>query len=83
VRIGLDTNVLISGVFFGGPPGRILGAWREEQVVLVLSAEILDEYLRVGRLIAEAHPGVDLDPFLALLASHALADDARGVAHAR
>ncbi len=25
----LDTNVLISGIFFGGPPGQILDAWRD------------------------------------------------------
>jgi predicted nucleic acid-binding protein len=24
----LDSNVLISGIYFSGPPGRILQAWR-------------------------------------------------------
>jgi predicted nucleic acid-binding protein len=26
LRVVLDTNVFVSGVFFGGPPGRILEA---------------------------------------------------------
>jgi putative PIN family toxin of toxin-antitoxin system len=67
VRVILDTNVFVSGVFFGGPPGRILEAWRDGRVQLVVSAEILDEYQRVGQLLAAEHPGVDLEPFLALL----------------
>ena len=29
MRIVVDTNVLMSGIFFGGVPGRILAAWRE------------------------------------------------------
>jgi predicted nucleic acid-binding protein len=37
VRVILDTNVFISGVFFGGQPGRILDAWRDGRVQPVLS----------------------------------------------
>ena len=48
MRIVLDTNVFISGVFFGGPPGKILEAWRDARVRPVLSAEIFEEYRRVG-----------------------------------
>ena len=32
VRVVIDTNVLVSGVFFGGLPGRILEAWKEEDL---------------------------------------------------
>jgi len=71
VRIVLDTNVLVSAVFFGGVPGRILEAWRDGTVRLVLSAEIFDEYQRVGRILASGFPGVDIDPFLSLLAVEA------------
>lgn len=28
MRVIVDTNVLTSGAFFGGIPGRILSAWR-------------------------------------------------------
>ena len=48
MRIVLDTNVFVSAAFFGGVPGRILEAWRDGRLQLVLSAAILDEYQRVG-----------------------------------
>ena len=38
----------MSGIFFGGMPGRILGAWRLGQVTLVVSPAILEEYRRVA-----------------------------------
>jgi hypothetical protein len=37
----------------------------------VLSAEILDEYRRVGATLGRRYPGVDLDPLLSILAVHA------------
>lgn len=48
MRIVLDTNVLMSGIFFGGVPGEILEAWKEGRIALVLSASILDEYRSTG-----------------------------------
>jgi len=71
VRVVLDTNVFVSGVFFGGHPYRILDAWRRARLTLVLSPEILDEYRRVGESLAERYEGVDLSPFLRLLVAHA------------
>jgi len=43
VRVVLDTNVLVSALFFGGVPGRILDAWRDGKVQIVHSGEMLDE----------------------------------------
>ena len=71
MRVILDTNVFVSGVFFGGIPARILRAWRDAHIQLVLSAEILEEYQRVGGILKDQYPGVDLEPFLTLLAVHA------------
>jgi putative PIN family toxin of toxin-antitoxin system len=67
VKIILDTNVFISGVFFTGPPYQILKAWRDGTIQLVLSGEILDEYQRVGETLAQQFPGVDLGPILELV----------------
>jgi len=72
VKVILDTNVFVSGVFFGGPPFQILSAWRNGQVQLVISPEILEEYHRVGERLSEQFPGVDLTPILALLTVKAL-----------
>jgi uncharacterized protein len=71
VRVILDTNVFISGVFFGGPPYRILEGWRDGKVQLVLSHEILEEYQRVGDTLVEQFPGVELQPMLELVTMNA------------
>jgi putative PIN family toxin of toxin-antitoxin system len=71
VKIVLDTNVFISGVFFGGPPYLLLQAWRDGIIQLVISPEILDEYRRVGEILAEEHPAIDLEPMLEFVIQNA------------
>ena len=71
MRVVLDTNVFVSGLFFTGPPYQILDAWRRRALRLVVSPEVLDEYQRVSQEMAEAFPQVDLAVPLALLATHA------------
>lgn len=68
MRIILDTNVFVSGIFFSGPPYEILDAWRRGRLTLVVSPEILSEYDRVGWELASEFPYVDLAPALELLA---------------
>jgi putative PIN family toxin of toxin-antitoxin system len=68
VRVVLDTNVFVSGVFFSGPPHRILQAWRRGRLQLVVSPEILAEYNRVGEELAERFHGIDLRPILDFVA---------------
>ena len=70
MKVVLDTTVLMSGIFFSGPPYEILNAWRNEIVTLVVSAEILDEYRRVGQRLATTYPGVEVGPILTLIAVH-------------
>jgi putative PIN family toxin of toxin-antitoxin system len=72
MRIVLDTNVLISGIFFSGPPGTILQAWRSRKLQLCVSLEILDEYINVAeRLVAERlaarYAGVEYEGILGLI----------------
>ncbi len=67
MRIVLDTNVFVSGVFFSGPPYQILKAWRDDQLRLAISKEILDEYQRVGEALALKFPGIHLEPILELV----------------
>lgn len=71
MKVVLDTNVFVSGVFFTGPPFKILDAWRKKRVRLVLSPEIFDEYQRVGEALGKKFSGVELESVLALLAAHA------------
>ncbi len=37
MKIVLDTNVLVSGIFFSGAPSKILEAWDEGAFELVIS----------------------------------------------
>jgi len=71
MRLVVDTNVFVSGVFFSGPPYSILEAWRRRKVELVLSPEILDEYRATGGELAQEYGGVDLAPWLHLLEARA------------
>lgn len=48
LRVVLDTNVLVSGLAYPGSlPGRIVTAWRQGGLEVVLSHYILDELVRV------------------------------------
>jgi putative PIN family toxin of toxin-antitoxin system len=82
VKVVVDTNVLVSGIFFGGVPGRVVDAWVAGQLELVLSPEILDEYRRVGRELATKYPerAVALAPVLALITINATLVDAAPLA---
>jgi uncharacterized protein len=48
LRVVLDTNVLVSGIAYpASTPGRILGAWRQGAIEVILSHYILEELARV------------------------------------
>ena len=48
MRIVLDTHVLMSAIFFGGVPFRILDAWRHGKLQFAVFPEILAEYRQVA-----------------------------------
>lgn len=78
----LDTNVLISGIFFSGVPSEILSAWRDERIELIVSPEILEEYRRVGEEMEKKFPGVEVAHFLELLAIEATMVEAKPLSEA-
>jgi putative PIN family toxin of toxin-antitoxin system len=67
VRTILDTNVLVSGIFFSGPPSRILTAWNQGALTLVASLEILEEYRRVSQELKRKFRDVDIDAIIDLV----------------
>lgn len=71
MRLILDTNVFISGIFFKGIPFEILNAWRNRKIELVMSEEILDEYIKVGDELSCRYPDVSIIPFLRLVIENA------------
>lgn len=58
MKVVLDTNILISGIFWGGKPRLVLEYWRDGRFHLLTTTDILEEYLRV--LIKIGHRDEDL-----------------------
>ncbi len=71
LKVVMDTNVFVSGVFFSGPPYQILKAWQSGEFELIVSPEILVEYRRVGEVLAKERPNIDLNPILKFVLEHA------------
>ena len=46
-RVVLDTNVLISALLFRELPSRLIPLWQKGKVTLLVSSQVLKEYLRV------------------------------------
>lgn len=67
MRVVLDTNVLVSAIFFRGVPGRILAAWSEDRFDMVASVDILTEYRRVVARLERRFPSVAAQPLLDLI----------------
>lgn len=71
MKVILDTNVVISGIFFSGPPHHILTAWRDGLFRLILTLEIADEYERVAEELSSQFPEIDIKPILNIIMTNA------------
>ena len=71
MKVVLDTNVVMSAVFFGGSPLRILEAWRDGLIDLVVNDDILSEYAEIADRLSARYPRVDFHPWLALIRENA------------
>lgn len=60
----VDTNVLVSGLFFSGPPHRILKAWDDGQFCIAISEAIIHEYKRVIEALSRKLGDINLEPIL-------------------
>ena len=67
MKVVLDTNVFISGIFFSGPPSIILQAWRDSKIQIILSKEILKEYQRVAEELLSKFPTIDIARIIELI----------------
>jgi putative PIN family toxin of toxin-antitoxin system len=67
MRVVLDTNVLVSAIFFGGIPATILAAWGEGRFEILTSVDILTEYRRVVDRLVRRFPSVEAHPVLDLV----------------
>ena len=46
MRVVVETNVLVSS-FFGGPPGEAIERWKQGEITLCVSRDLIDEYVEV------------------------------------
>ena len=60
-RVTADTNVLISGLTFGGIPRQILNLAESGAIYLAVSDDILDEVSRVLRREKFGWPALEID----------------------
>ena len=67
----LDTNVLMSAIFFGGVPMEVLAAWHDGVFELVVSSEIMSEYREIAERMKAKFPTVDTGKWLAYIEEHA------------
>jgi len=66
----LDTNVLVSGIFFGGVPGKILDAWTGERFELFVTPSIFDEYRNTLEAIGRKERTPLISSWITALAGH-------------
>jgi len=70
VKVVLDTNVFVSGVFFRGPPYQVLKAWRDGKIQILVSPAILEEYHRVMLELSARFLEIDPRSLVDFLAVH-------------
>ena len=66
----LNTNVVMSAIFFGGDPRVIVRAAISRRLELVVTKAVLVEYREVAERLSAAYPGVKHRRPLAILESH-------------
>ncbi len=81
MKVVIDTNVLVSGAFFSGPPYEILLACATGNLQLVLSLEILEEYRRAGLSFLHTHSDVDFEGLIGILLKNAVVLEKPGLKH--
>lgn len=57
MRIVIDTNVLISGVFFGGMPRKVLSAVVANRITACATMEIIEEYNEIVQEMIDRKQG--------------------------
>ncbi|HLD74821.1 MAG TPA: putative toxin-antitoxin system toxin component, PIN family [Bdellovibrionota bacterium] len=71
MRVVLDTNIVVSGLFFKGIPDHIFELWYQRKFDLLISPDILNEYTRVIGELNRKYPAVQVKPLLDLITLNA------------
>ena len=71
MRAVLDTNVVMSAIFFGGLPLDVLTAWHNGEFELVVSEAIMSEYREIAERLKVKFPTIEPERWLSYIESHA------------
>ena len=72
MKVVLDTNVLVSGIFWRGPASRILELWAKDRIEVIVSPEILTEYQRLLAEMERDKPAGLAEAWAVFIAQHAI-----------
>jgi len=64
LNVVIDTNVVVSGIFWPGDPRRCLTLWARRRFHLAITVPILEEYSEIARRLAQRFPQVNPNPWL-------------------
>lgn len=81
MKVVLDTNVLMSGIFWGGLPGKILDLWSDKQFILVTSKSIFNEYKRVAQVLESKYKFNGSEKILDVIAIGSTFVEPKGIQH--
>lgn len=71
MRAVLDTNVVMSAIFFGGLPFDVLSAWHNGEFELVVSDAVMAEYREIAARMKAKFPSVEPKRWMRYIEDHA------------
>lgn len=63
MRVVVDTNVVLSGIFWKGPPEKILRLWDKGHFELLISVPVFAEYQEVASRLLRKYERPAIDKF--------------------
>ena len=71
MRVVLDTNVVMSAIFFGGVPFEVLNAWHNGEFELVVSDAVMAEYREIAVRMKAKFPSIEPERWMSYIVDHA------------
>ena len=71
MRAVLDTNVVMSAIFFGGVPFEVLHAWHNGEFELVVSDAVMAEYRAIAVRMKAKFPSIEPERWMRYIEDHA------------
>ena len=71
MRVVLDTNVVMSAIFFGGVPFEVLSAWHNGEFELVVSDAVMAEYREIAVRMKAKFPSIEPERWMSYIEDHA------------